>query len=217
MKRNQRVRIAAIGAALALAVSVIGSFTNRRLVLYNHTPSVPIGWYVYAGRSPRVGDIIAFTLPIAAHDYARSRGEPIDVRLLKPVIASAGDRISTLDGELRVNGVSFGTVAITDAAGRMLPSWRVDRVLYADEWIVGSATGHSFDSRFFGPIHAAQVQGVYRKLAIGSTSEPPAESTPPRSSLRIGVASMMPPDERQHSIRRRAEVWEQMRSEGRAR
>ena len=180
MKRSQRVRIAAMGAVLALAVSVIGASANRKLVLYNHTPSVPIGWYVYAGRSPKVGDIVAFTLPTMAHQYARSRGEPIDVRLLKPVIAAAGDRVSTSDGELRIDGMSFGTIAVTDAAGRSLPSWQADRVLIDDELLVGSATGHSFDGRFFGPIHAAQVQGVYRRLAIGSTSDTLAEPTQSR-------------------------------------
>jgi conjugative transfer signal peptidase TraF len=192
MKRSQRVRVAAMGAVLALAVSVIGASVNRKLVLYNHTPSVPIGWYVYAGRSPKVGDIVAFTLPTAAHDYARSRGDPIDVRLLKHVLAAAGDRVSTSDGELRVNGVSFGTISVIDTAGRTLPSWQADRVLIDDELLVGSATGHSFDSRFFGPVHAAQVQGVYRRLIVGSTNESSPEPTQSCTSLRIGVASTMP-------------------------
>ena len=207
MKRNHRVRLAAIGAAFALAVSVVGSSTNRKLVLYNHTPSVPVGWYVYAGQSPKVGDLVAFALPAAAHEYARPRGEPIDVRLLKRVIAEAGDRVSTLNGELRVNGVSFGTIAVVDAAGRVLPSWQADRVLTDDELLVGSATGHSFDGRFFGPIHAAQVQGVFRRLAIRPTSEPLAKPAQSRPSPRIGGASTRPHRRRQHSIRKRAEGW----------
>lgn len=175
MKRSQRVRIAAISAMFALGVSVIGSCVNRKLVLYNRTPSVPVGWYVYAGRSPRVGDLIAFTLPTAAHDYARSRGESIHVRLLKPVLAVEGDRVSTTGGALRVNGVSFGTIAVVDAAGRPLPSWQADRVLVNDELIVGSAKDHSFDSRFFGSIHVAQVQGVYRRITWGSPATTPLE------------------------------------------
>lgn len=192
MKPSQRIRIAALGAVTVLVVSVTGSCTNRKLVLYNHTPSVPIGWYVYAGRSPKVGDIIAFTLPTPAHDYARSRNESTHVRLLKPVLAVRGDRVNTVGGELRINGVLFGTIAVTDAAGRTLPHWQADRVLVDDELLVGSTAEHSFDGRFFGPIHAAQVQGVYRRLAIGSTSDAPNEPTPSRALARINVTSTTP-------------------------
>ncbi len=105
------------------------------------------------------------------------------------MIAVGGDRVSTLDGELRVNGVSFGPIPVTDSAGRPLPRWQADRVLSAGELLVGSTTEHSFDSRFFGPIHAGQVLGVYRPLAIGSTDKTPAEPTPHRIPILRDMTS----------------------------
>lgn len=149
----------------------VGLLPHRPWLLYNHTPSVPIGVYRYAGRTPQRGNLVAFYLPDAAHDYARQRGEPTDILLLKPVLAMSGDHVSTLHGELRINGELIGTIPDTDAAGRTLPRWRGDRVLADGELFVGSTRiEHSFDSRFFGPVHASQIVGVYRRLTLGVSS-----------------------------------------------
>ena len=150
---------------------------NRPWLLYNRTPSVPLGFYRYTGSTPQVGDLVAFPLPEAAHEYARQRGESTDILLLKPVLADRGDHVSTLHGELRINGVLIGAIPDTDAAGRTLPHWRGARVLADGQLFVGSTdVVHSFDSRFFGPIDIAQVVGVYRRLGQclpgGDVSEP---------------------------------------------
>ena len=192
MNRNHRIKLVVRSVATMVFVGAALSCEHRKLLLYNGTPSVPIGWYVCVGCSPARGSIVAFMLPTAAHAYAIARGESTGVRLLKPVLAVAGDRVSTLGGELRINGVSFGSIAVIDSAGRRLPHWRADRLLVGDELIVGSIVPHSFDSRFFGPIHAAQVQGVYRRLAIGSAGKVPAEPARSNPPVRNGVTSMMP-------------------------
>lgn len=141
-------------------------------LLYNHTPSVPIGFYFRSGASPRVGELVAFPLPVMAHDYARRRGESTDVLLLKPVLAVGGDHVSTVGGELRVNGALVGSVADSDSAGRALPRCELDRVLADGELFVGStSTRHSFDSRYFGPVHASQIAGVYRPLQLGASRD----------------------------------------------
>jgi len=178
MQRDRRIRCLLIGAVVFMTALVILFVEKPKLLLYNHTPSVPVGWYVYAGREPQRGDLISFPLPPAAHAYALSRGESTGFRLLKPVIAVAGDHVRTLNGEFRVNGVSFGPIPVTDVAGRVLPRWQANRVLTDDELLVGSTVEHSFDSRFFGPVHANDVLGVYQPLVVDSTARTSVKSTP---------------------------------------
>lgn len=172
-RRHRRLpkRILLIVAPVLVLLGM-GLLLHRPWLLYNHTPSVPIGVYRYAGKSPQRGDLVAFHLPDAAHDYARQRGEPTDTMLLKPVLAMSGDYVSTLHGEMRINGALIGAVPDTDSAGRTLPRWRGDRVLADGELFVGSTRiDHSFDSRFFGPVHASQIVGVYQRLTLGVSSD----------------------------------------------
>jgi len=162
--------IAGIAALLTLAMSP----RRSPLLLFNRTPSLPTGFYVRCGDRVHRGDVVAFALPRAAWQYAHLGGERTDVRLLKHVLAMGGDFVSTLGGELRVNGVVVGSILSIDSAGRPLPQWFADRVLDHDELIVGSSHARSFDSRYFGPIHAGQVLGVYRRLSFRSPSIEPA-------------------------------------------
>lgn len=154
---------------IATAIYLIGfAFSaDRPWLLYNHTPSVPIGFYILRSGAPntriRRGDLVAFALPRAAYNYARQRGDSTHVRLLKPVLAVAGDHVSTLHGKLRINGAFVCNIPDTDSAGRVLPHWRHACTLKPGELFVGSTRiADSFGSRFFGPIHVAQVIGVYR-------------------------------------------------------
>ena len=158
--------VVGIAALWTLAVSP----RRSPLVLFNRTPSLPTGLYLRCGQKPRRGDVVAFALPPAAWQYAHLRGEPTDILLIKHVLARGGDFVSTLGGELRVNGMRVGSIASIDSAGRPLPHWSDARVLSGDELLVGSSHARSFDSRYFGPIHANQVLGVYRRLSFGSPS-----------------------------------------------
>ena len=109
-RRSRRLRRFLVVAAVAALVFV----PKPKLLLYNRTPSLPVGWYVYAGQTPQRGDIVAFTLPTAAHAYAMARGESTGVRLLKQVLAIDGDHVSTLHGLLRINGHLVGTAGCRD-------------------------------------------------------------------------------------------------------
>ncbi len=172
---RRRTRRIAIILAAGLPLMVLALMPQRPWLLYNHTPSVPVGFYLYAGGCIERGDLVAFPLPEAAHGYAQRRGDSRDVLLLKPVLAMGGDHVSTLHGELRINGVFVGTIPEADSAGRSLPRWRAARPLQRGELFVGSTRStHSFDSRFFGPIHASQVVGVYRSLWTRSPGEAPS-------------------------------------------
>lgn len=159
-------RVCVLACVAALLLLCVSPRRHSSLVLFNRTPSLPTGVYLYCGNHPRRGDVVAFALPPSAWPYAHLRGEPTDVRLLKHVLAAGGDFVSTLDGELRVNGVPVGSIASVDSAGRPLPRWPAARLLSGDELLVGSTHARSFDSRYFGPIHVSDVLGVYRPLSF---------------------------------------------------
>lgn len=136
------------------------------------TPSIPAGLYVYCGHAIRRGEIIAFPLPASAFDYARRRGEPTDLLLLKHVLAVGGDFVSTIDSELRVNGTLVRRFPAVDSVGRSLPQWHCAGVLHDGLW-VGSSSDRSFDSRFLGAIYTAQIRGVYWHLGLHSPMHEP--------------------------------------------
>ena len=190
MKTDRRFRRALMIGGIAVLLIAAASEPHPPLVLYNRTPSMPAGLYVYQSHVIHRGDIVAFPLPVCAYDYARHRGEPTDLLLLKHVLAIGGDFVSTNDGELRINGTLIGRISSVDSAGRPLPQWRQARVLDNGELLVGSSFDRSFDSRFFGPIHTSQVLGVYRRLAFHSSTDAPTGVR----SLRDRSGDRAPPD-----------------------
>lgn len=190
MKTDRCSCRALIIGGIAVLLIAAASAPHPPLALYNRTPSMPAGLYVYHGHVIRRGAIVAFPLPVLAYDYARRRGEGTDLLLLKHVLAVGGDFVSTSGGELRVNGTPIGRIPPVDSAGRPLPQWRQARVLGDGELLVGSTVDRSFDSRFFGPIRTSQVLGVYRHLAFDSSTHEPITDR----SRRVRSGHHVPPD-----------------------
>ena len=97
-------------------------------------------------------------------------------------LAKAGHRLfvttrSTVRDEIKQAGATVcrrgqrlswpGGVAIAlakDRAGRVLPRWRGCRTLGPDERLVIGDTSLSFDSRYFGPVTTADIDGVYEEV-----------------------------------------------------
>jgi type IV secretory pathway protease TraF len=82
--------------------------------------------------------------------------------ILKEIVASAGSRICehadqvTIDGELR------GHVAERDHNGVLLPHWTGCHQLRRGEYFaLSNRIPNSFDSRYYGPVEASDVLGVY--------------------------------------------------------
>ena len=97
--------------------------------------------------APRAGDIITFTSPVD--------GE----RLIKRVVAVAGDSIEAQDGILFVNGV-----AQAGHAGKI--SFRAGTVPSGHVFVMGDHRDNSFDSRFWGPLALSRVQGKALRVAF---------------------------------------------------
>lgn len=128
--------------------------------LVNETPSLPRGVYLRTAAAPAAGAIVAVAPPASAHPYLAGLGASARARLLKRVAAGPGEVICREGQRL---SWSRGEVAalFRDRRGIALPGWRGCRRLGRDEFMVLGDTPTSFDSRYFGPIRRAAIEGVY--------------------------------------------------------
>jgi conjugative transfer signal peptidase TraF len=139
----------------------------------NETPSLPMGLWLIEAR-PQVierGQIVSFCPPdMVLFRLGRDRGYlsrgrcPGDFEpMLKPVVAVEGDEVEVTDRGVAVNGQLIANTAprLQDSAGRAMPPARFGShaVGPGEVWFVSSFTPSSFDSRYFGPVLAAQIEG----------------------------------------------------------
>lgn len=152
--------ILAIGAALAPGMA--------RQVLLNTTPSEPIGLYARTDLAPQPGRLVAFLAPAAAFPYANRRlGYLRRVPILKMIVAGPGDHICAVAGQVVINAIWRAPIVARDGQGRALPHWRGCRRLADGElFALSDRVPNSFDSRYFGPVSARSVIGVFRPLVL---------------------------------------------------
>jgi conjugative transfer signal peptidase TraF len=135
------------------------------VVVYNPTPSIPLGYYFRSGEAPAKGKIIAFPVPELGREYANAHAAYL-VRgsIIKPIVAVAGDTVCTTGKEgLLINGKVIAPIIERDRNGVQLPHWRGCRQLTSGELFVFSdRIPNSFDSRYYGPVDASQIIGVFR-------------------------------------------------------
>lgn len=162
--------IAAI-AGIAFAAAIVIALGEASGVLIANTDSAaPAGVYRVVGHGFGRGDLVAACLSVAvaqeglARGYLRTGGcagdaEPVD----KMVGAVAGDSVDIEPGWVGVNGVRFAhsATASRDSAGRPLAhvAWGERTVAANQVWLFGFNDRRSWDSRYFGPIPAANVRG----------------------------------------------------------
>jgi conjugative transfer signal peptidase TraF len=169
------LRALASGTVIAGAILVARSSSYR----INESPSLPVGLWQVArlSRTPRTGDVVSFCPPdTPAFQEARRRGylgwglcdsgfEP----LLKTIAATKGDVvIATADG-ITVNGqlIENSKPIAADRAGRTLPQSSAFGVVPEGMiWVISSYNALSFDSRYFGPVPAANVLGIAKPIVV---------------------------------------------------
>jgi conjugative transfer signal peptidase TraF len=161
-------------STLALcAATATSSIWARRTLLINGTASEPLGLYARVEAAAGAGRIVAFNAPPAAFPYADHHLSYLhQVPMLKTVAGVAGDRVCTSAGRLMINGRDLAPIVAFDREGRALPHWIDCRVLRPGEVFVFSGrVPNSFDSRYFGPVPAASILGVYAPLlTLGKAS-----------------------------------------------
>ena len=85
------------------------------LVIWNGSPSVPVGLYLVTKASPRVGDLVVLRLPPVIAAFAARRGYlPTSAYLLKPIAAVAGDLVCRLGQQVLVHRCFAGFAETAD-------------------------------------------------------------------------------------------------------
>lgn len=143
----------------------IASLNGRDWLLYNHTPSVPTGWYARSSDEIVIGALVTVRAQDVAPDYAAARNfTDAGDRFIKRVAANDGDRVCTNGDAIRINDRTVAHRAVYDSQGRALPHWRGCMTLSGDEVFLMGDTPDSFDSRYFGPVNTADIEGVWRPV-----------------------------------------------------
>ena len=162
--------------------------TSHPRLLWNMSPSVPIGLYWLVPWPASPGQLAVIRLPDPIRMLADRRGYlPAGVLLMKPVAAGPGDVVCRSGTVVTVNGRAVARARRADAAGRPLPRWSGCTTLAPDRVFVLSPTPGSFDSRYFGPIDSASVVGTAHPVWVGEPA-PPRQRGPP-STLRLPAPS----------------------------
>ena len=163
-----RIERSLLGAAAATALASALACLAGAHLLWNWTPSLPLGLYwVSPGGSGRVnvGALVAFPVPGRVRALVLERRYlPPGALLVKPVVATAPDRVCTEGGTLTVNGAPLGAIATEDTRGRPLPRDERCGPLPEGEVFVASHFATSFDSRTFGPVSLCDIRGTVTPL-----------------------------------------------------
>ena len=175
--RRPATLIAYAAGALTAGILTMAWFAGLRV---NGTASMPLGlWRMRTVDAPlRRGQIVTACLPNTGPiQEAAARGyipagtcsgghEP----LLKSVAAVAGDVVTVTPQGIVVDGQLIENTAqlVQDCAGRPLrpiPAGTYP-VLPGQIWLLTGHDRRSFDSRYFGPVPAASVQGIARPVWV---------------------------------------------------
>lgn len=148
------------------ALACVGLIADHApaVALVNESPSLPKGLYVRKpGAKPVAGAIVALPQPSSVRAYLDHLGMPRDVLLIKRVAATSGDRVCAVAGHI-VLPTQVVRVLAQDRQGASLPIWSGCRRLEPHELFLLGDTPGSFDSRYFGPVHDDEVDGVFAEI-----------------------------------------------------
>jgi conjugative transfer signal peptidase TraF len=170
----------ALAAAAVMGGAAFAALTGANVagLRFNGTASMPMGlWRVTDNHAPlRRGEIVTVCPPDtrqvqegSTRGYIPPGSCPGDYEpLVKPVAAIAGDVVAVSPAAVRVNGRLLPNTAqlAQDSAGRALRPFPVGtyRVASGEVWLLSGHDRRSFDSRYFGPVPEADVQGIARPV-----------------------------------------------------
>jgi conjugative transfer signal peptidase TraF len=175
--RNNRRFVAIVVGSYALLYAA-ALLARHEGIAINHTTSAPRGlWRVYPLSGPvERGQMVSFCPPDDAWfrrareqgrlDYGRCLGgyEP----MLKTVRAISGDVVTVTADGVAVNGQLLANSAALarDGAGREMDvtPHGTYAVANGEVWVFSAYTPRSFDSRYFGPVATAQIEGEAKPL-----------------------------------------------------
>jgi type IV secretory pathway protease TraF len=154
-------------ALLAALACGAGFVRAPDVLLYNGSPSVPVGFYLRSDEAPTLGDYVTVRAVEVAPRYAAKRDfADASDRFIKRVAARGGTTICASGALVHIGTRLTLARHAEDNAGRALPAWSGCRVLAADEIFLLGDTDDSFDSRYWGPVRTSEIDGVWRRLSL---------------------------------------------------
>ena len=158
------LRVAGVTAVAVAVACLVASH-----LIWNRTPSLPLGLYWLSRGVPataaKPAALVAFAVPDAVRGLVEERHYlPPGAMLVKPVVATPGDRVCTTAETFSVNGQTFGAILTRDSAGRPLPHYEGCGPVSEGWLFVASHYAKSFDSRTFGPLPDRAIRGTVTPL-----------------------------------------------------
>lgn len=150
--------------AIALSALPIWMNISTKLV-YNPSASAPIGYYwvdeINANTQLKIGSFVVIPTPSKYKLMAAKRHYlPINVPLIKKIVALSGDEICRQHQTIFINGKPMAEALIADTSGRKLPSWFGCFVLKSEEFFALMDANDSFDGRYFGALKTKNIIGI---------------------------------------------------------
>lgn len=157
--------ILAAGACAAVLMPSVADLPP--MLVWNASPSVPIGLYFIQGHQPARGEVAALKLPAKVSLIADERKYlPVSAVLLKPTEAIEGDVVCRFGTHVFVNGGLRAKALRHDRKLRPLPIWKGCLELRSGLIFVLSRRKDSFDSRYIGPVEERDILGTARPAIL---------------------------------------------------
>ncbi|WP_339863350.1 S26 family signal peptidase [Paremcibacter congregatus] len=131
-------------------------------LIYNASASAPIGFYRVTPVSglKRGAFAVVPTPPDFRMIAAKRHYLPLNVPLIKRIIALSGDEVCRHGEAILVNKKSVATALTRDSQGRVLPVWQGCIILNEDQFFALMDRPDSFDGRYFGPLNTQDIIGI---------------------------------------------------------
>jgi conjugative transfer signal peptidase TraF len=164
-RRGSRAGLCLLVTAIGATLGLLSLYPQTPALVWNFSPSVPVGLYRLSHADPVKGDVVAIRPTGAARDMLNAHDVlPAGRILLKQLSAAHGDIVCRTDTMVTINGARTATARLRSRDGRTLPAWSGCRALGAREVLVLAPHPSSFDGRYFGPVDTGQVIGVATPL-----------------------------------------------------
>ena len=164
-RRPFRLSLRVGAGAAALAALAGAGLWQSDVVLYNATPSMPVGFYLRTSGPIERGAIVTVRARDVAARYAAERHFTDEGdRFLKRVAGAAGEEVCAAGAAVTLNGEQVAERQARDSAGRQLPTWEGCVTLGAGEVFLLGDAPDSFDGRYWGPTPVERIEGVWRRL-----------------------------------------------------
>ncbi|WP_394438995.1 S26 family signal peptidase [Sphingobium naphthae] len=164
LNRDHRLRLRRRAIAVAALVGSLGltlAGPVRPLLLWNATPSTPVGLYgVSAPHDMAVGDVAIARLPPAWRALADARRYvPAAVPVVKRVAAVPGDTVCARGNAIFIDGRWRAERRMADSHDRLMPWWQGCTTLRDGALFLLNDNPASFDGRYLGPTRRSDVIG----------------------------------------------------------